>query len=171
MAAAMNRWDALDVLRGLTIILMLMNLMPGSWEFNYSPLEHAKWDGATLMDMVAPSFLFCIGCALPLSLQRRNAKGDSPQALLGHVLWRGFVLVLLGFVLNLYPKFDFAHVRIPSVISRIGLCYALAGSFIVLTARRQSSSGAISLRPGLIAGVSAFILVSYRVLPASCCCS
>jgi predicted acyltransferase len=27
-----NRWDALDVLRGLTIILMLMNLTPGSWD-------------------------------------------------------------------------------------------------------------------------------------------
>jgi len=30
-----SRWDALDVLRGLTIILMLMNLTPGSWEHNY----------------------------------------------------------------------------------------------------------------------------------------
>jgi hypothetical protein len=87
VAAAINRWDALDVLRGLTIILM--NLMPGSWEFNYSPLEHAHWEVGTLMDMVVPSFLFCIGCAMPLSLQRRNAQGDSPQTLLAHVGWRG----------------------------------------------------------------------------------
>ena len=26
-----KRWDALDVLRGLTIILMMLNLSPGSW--------------------------------------------------------------------------------------------------------------------------------------------
>jgi hypothetical protein len=31
----MKRWDALDVLRGLTIMLMLLNLSPGSWEHNY----------------------------------------------------------------------------------------------------------------------------------------
>ncbi len=28
-AAVASRWDALDVLRGLTIILMLMNISPG----------------------------------------------------------------------------------------------------------------------------------------------
>jgi len=33
--ALTTRWDALDVLRGLTIILMLLNLGPGSWEFNF----------------------------------------------------------------------------------------------------------------------------------------
>jgi predicted acyltransferase len=60
------RWDALDVLRGLTIMLMLLNLAPGSWEFNYSFLVHAKWEGGTLIDMVAPAFLFCIGAAMPL---------------------------------------------------------------------------------------------------------
>ena len=84
-----NRWDALDVLRGLTIILMLMNLTPGSWEFNYPFLEHAKWDGWTLIDMVAPAFLFCIGAAMPLSLERRSAKGDTRGALIRHVLARG----------------------------------------------------------------------------------
>ena len=60
------RWDALDVLRGLTIILMLMNLSPGSWEHNYEWLEHVKWQGWHLIDMVAPAFLFCIGAAMPL---------------------------------------------------------------------------------------------------------
>ena len=61
-----NRWDALDVFRGLTIMAMLLNLSPGSWEFNYAWLVHAKWEGWTLIDMVAPTFLFFIGAALPL---------------------------------------------------------------------------------------------------------
>lgn len=34
-AAVYTRWDALDVLRGLTIILMLMNRTPGFWAHNY----------------------------------------------------------------------------------------------------------------------------------------
>jgi predicted acyltransferase len=156
------RWDALDVLRGLTIIAMLLNLSPGSWEFNYAWLVHAKWEGWALIDMVAPAFLFFIGAALPLSLARRAAKGASRRELLRHIVWRGLILVAIGFFLNLYPKFDFATVRVPSVLSRIGLCYLLAGSFIVATARFKD--GAIALRPALIAGAAAFILLSYWIL-------
>lgn len=158
-----KRWDALDVLRGLTIILMMLNLSPGSWSYNYPFLVHAQWFGWTLIDMVAPAFLFCIGVAMPLSFARRASKGDSKQALLRHVLWRAFVLVALGFVLNLYPTFDFANVRIPSVLSRIGLCYGLAGVFVVLTAR-TNAGGALTFRTGLIAWTSVGILVSYWAL-------
>src|SRR5689334_25339814 len=108
-----NRWDALDVLRGLTIMLMLLNLAPGSWEHNFDFLEHAKWEGWTLIDMVAPAFLFCIGVAMPLSFERRSARGAPPGDLLRHVWWRGLLLVAIGFFLNLYPRFDWDSVRIP----------------------------------------------------------
>jgi predicted acyltransferase len=158
-----SRWDALDVLRGLTIMLMLLNLSPGSWEFNYSWLTHAKWDGWTLIDIVAPAFLFCIGVALPLSLRRRSEKGATRQALLSHVLWRSLALIAIGFFLNLYPHFDFAHVRIPGVLQRIGLCYGLVGSFMLLTAR-VSTGGSLTLRTGLLAGTAVFVLVSYWML-------
>jgi predicted acyltransferase len=157
------RWDALDVFRGLTIMLMLLNLSPGSWELNYSWLVHAKWEGWTLIDMVAPAFLFCIGAAMPLSFARRVAKGATRDELLRHVLWRGLLLVLIGFFLNLYPTFDFAHVRIPGVLQRIGLCYAISGAFIVLTARR-ATSGALKLRTGLIVFAAVFVLLSYWAL-------
>jgi predicted acyltransferase len=158
-----KRWDALDVLRGLTIIVMLLNLSPGSWSTNYSFITHVPWEGWAVVDMVAPGFLFCIGVAMPLSYARRASKGDSRGALLRHVLWRAFVLVALGFVLNLYPTFDFESVRIPSVLSRIGLCYGIAGAFVVLTAR-QDVSGALHFRTALIALTSVGILVSYWAL-------
>lgn len=151
------------MLRGITIMLMLLNLCPGSWEFNYSWLVHAKWERWTLIDMVAPAFLFCIGAAMPLSFSRRVARGAARDALLRHIVWRGLLLVLIGFFLNLYPSFDFAHVRIPGVLQRIGLCYALAGVFIVLTARFDAP-GSLTLRPRLIAGSALFILLSYWAL-------
>jgi len=72
-----RRWDALDVLRGLTIMLMLLNIAPGSWAHNYGFLVHAPWESWTLIDMVAPAFLFCIGVAMPLSFERCSARGDS----------------------------------------------------------------------------------------------
>lgn len=158
-----RRWDALDVLRGLTIILMLMNLTPGSWETNFAFLVHARWEGGTLIDMVAPAFLFCIGVAMPLSLERRAARGDSAATLLRHILWRGALLIAIGFFLNLYPRFDFPTVRIPGVLQRIGLCYALCGAYMVLTARRDDT-GALRLRVTPIAWAGAVVLVTYWVL-------
>jgi len=65
------RWDALDALRGLTMIAMLLNLSPGSWEFNYAWLEHAKWDGWTLIEMVGAVrsgfVLACLGVLMGIS--------------------------------------------------------------------------------------------------------
>jgi predicted acyltransferase len=158
-----HRWDALDVLRGLSIIGMLLNLNPGSWEHNYAALIHARWEGWTLIDMVAPAFLFCVGAALPLSLQRRFAKGASRQQLLTHVVWRSLILIALGVLLNLYPYFDFAQFRIPGVLQRIGLCYCIVGMFVIFTARVQAS-GALELRPAVLASAALFILISYWLL-------
>jgi len=149
-----KRWDALDVLRGLTIMLMLLNLSPGSWEHNYSFLTHATWEGWSLIDIVAPAFLFCIGAAMPLSLQRRSEQGATRNELLKHVLWRSLLLIAIGFFLNLYPSFDFEHVRIPGVLQRIGLCYGLVGVFMLFTSRT----------PATLAGAAVFVLVSYWVL-------
>lgn len=163
MQANNNRWDALDVLRGLTILLMLMNVTPGSWETNFGFLIHAKWEGWTLIDMVAPAFLFVIGCAMPLSFERRSSKGTTRNELLRHVLTRGLLLVAIGFLLNLYPRFDFETVRIPGVLQRIGLCYAIAGVFMLLTAR-PDTDGTLRLREQPILRASGFILVSYWAL-------
>jgi predicted acyltransferase len=158
-----RRWDALDVLRGLTIMLMLLNIAPGSWAHNYGFLVHAPWKGWTLIDMVAPAFLFCIGVAMPLSFERRSTRGDSRGDLIRHVLWRGLLLVVIGFLLNLYPQFDFDTVRIPGVLQRIGLCYLLSGIFMLLTAQRMAN-GALALRFKPIAIAALLVLVSYWAL-------
>jgi predicted acyltransferase len=157
------RWDALDVLRGLTIILMLMNLSPGSWEHNFAPLEHVKWEGWHLIDMVAPAFLFCIGAAMPLSFTRRASKGETRAQLMRHVVTRGLLLVAIGFFLNLYPTFEFGSVRIPGVLQRIGLCYLLSGLFILWLARRDAA-GRLSFPPWPIAWAALFIVASYWAL-------
>jgi predicted acyltransferase len=162
-STATSRWDALDVLRGLTIILMLMNLSPGSWEHNYAWLEHVKWEGWHLIDMVAPAFLFCIGAAMPLSFARRWTRGETRAQLMRHVVARGLALVAIGFFLNLYPGFDFAHVRIPGVLQRIGLCYGLSGLFILAVARRDDAGG-LTFPTQPIAWTAAFVVVSYWAL-------
>ena len=157
-----KRWDALDVLRGLTIMLMLLNLAPGSWEHNFGFLVHARWEGWALIDLVAPAFLFCIGVAMPLSFERRAAKGATRGDLMRHVLWRGLLLVAIGFFLNLYPNFDWATVRIPGVLQRIGLCYALCGVFMLLTAQGGPGTLRLAIKPLAIAIL--VVVVSYWAL-------
>jgi predicted acyltransferase len=150
-------------LRGLSIIGMLLNLTPGAWDKEYTWLEHTKWEGGHLIDMVAPAFLFCIGAALPLSLRSRFGKGATKRQLAAHVLFRALALVVLGLFLNAYPVFDWAHLRIPGVLQRIGVAYAVVGGFVLLTARPKED-GRPMFSPVLIAGAAVFIIVSYWTL-------
>ena len=157
-----SRWESLDILRGLCIIGMLLNLNPGAWEHEYSWLVHAKWEGGTLIDMVAPAFLFCIGASIPLSFQNRIKKGFSRATIARHILLRSFLLVIIGIFLNAYPVFDWAHVRIPGVLQRIGISFGLVGLFTLFISRQNGNSLRFSAKH--IAAAALFILVSYWVL-------
>ena len=79
-----QRLQSLDVLRGLTIILMIIVNSPGSWSHVYPPLLHAEWNGLTPTDLVFPSFLFIVGISIVLSLEKRVLV-DSKQKLLKKV--------------------------------------------------------------------------------------
>ena len=159
----LNRWEALDLLRGLSIIGMLMSLTPGAWDREYTWLTHVKWEGGHLIDMVAPAFLFCVGAAIPLSFRSRFEKGATKGQLAAHVLWRALALVGIGLFLNAYPVFDWAHLRIPGVLQRIGLAFGLVGGIVLLTTR-PNEVGKPTFSPALIAGAAVLILVSYWAL-------
>lgn len=136
-----SRWQALDWLRGLTIIFMLLNLMPGAWDQQYGWLTHVKWEGFSAIDWVAPAFLFCVGAGFYVSLQKRLSSGAARGDILRHIWIRAGLIVLIGLFLNAYPAFDFAHMRIPGVLQRIGLAYGLAASLVVfLTPERREIS-------------------------------
>jgi predicted acyltransferase len=160
--SASKRWEALDLLRGVTIIAMLLNLQPGSWTSQYSWIEHAKWEGGHLIDMVAPAFLFCIGAVMPLSFRRRLEAGGTKLQVAGHVLWRSLVLIVLGLLINAYPDFDLPHTRIPGVLQRIGLTYGIAGLFLLATARRRDGRARFPIAP--VVGAIVVILASYWAL-------
>lgn len=122
----MQRLLSLDVLRGLTIAAMVMVNNPGSGEHVFPPLHHAAWHGWTFTDMVFPFFLWMVGLSMTLSFARRVEEGADRTKLYLHALRRGGLIFGLGLLLNLIPKFDFAHVRIPGVLQRIAICYFIA---------------------------------------------
>jgi predicted acyltransferase len=99
-------------------------------------LEHPEWHGFAIYDLIFPLFLFIAGVAMPLSFEKRLARGDSKAQLYRHVIVRGLLLVLLGMIFNGLLKFDWANMRYPSVLGRIGLAYLFAGLIVLNTGVR-----------------------------------
>lgn len=122
--AATKRLLALDVLRGLTIALMIIVNTPRSWSYIYPPFRHSDWDGATLTDLVFPFFLFIVGASMWYSFKKHGGGIITPG--LKKVAKRISIIFLLGLFLNALPYFDFENLRIYGVLQRIALAYGIA---------------------------------------------
>jgi predicted acyltransferase len=124
-ASAHRRFLALDVMRGLTLALMILVNTPGSWNAVYAPLLHADWHGATPTDYIFPFFLFIVGSALFFSSRSRTAQPVSARLL--NIVRRSALIFLIGVLLNAFPFTEgVATLRIPGVLQRIALAYLLA---------------------------------------------
>ena len=123
----MNRLKSLDVMRGLTVALMI--LVNNGGEHNYSFLEHSKWNGLTPCDLVFPFFLFMVGMSTFISLKKTEFK---PSAhVYRKIAKRTILLFLIGLGINWFDMIcngdalDFAHLRIWAVLQRIAICYGV----------------------------------------------
>src|SRR5277367_127944 len=92
LRAPTTRVLSIDVLRGLTIALMILVNDPGDWSHTYGQLDHAPWNGFTLTDFVFPNFLFLVGASIVFSLQSRIAKGNCNVTLSLHIVRRAATL-------------------------------------------------------------------------------
>ena len=120
---AAQRLIALDVMRGLTIALMIMVNTPGSWSYVYPPLLHSTWHGCTPTDLVFPFFLFIVGVSMWFSFKKFE-QGITKKSLY-KVLKRFSIMFLLGVFLNAFPTFDFENLRILGVLQRIAIAYLI----------------------------------------------
>lgn len=134
-----DRWLSIDFLRGLSVVGMLLVINPGAWDLRYDWLIHADWVGLAVADMIFPTFLFCVGMSLPLSLIKRLDAGYGSSRLYQQVIVRSFALVCIGIILNAFPTFDITSLRIPGVLQRIGLCYAICACILLLLFRNNRS--------------------------------
>jgi predicted acyltransferase len=141
----MKRMLSLDVLRGLTVALMIVVNTPGDWNAVYAPLLHAQWHGFTPTDWVFPTFLFVVGNALSFAVPRFAAVGRG--AVLGKAFKRSAIMFLLGFLLFWFPfvaqdgsgawsLIPLAGARIPGVLQRIALCSLLATAILLFWGAR-----------------------------------
>ena len=148
---------SVDLLRGLTIALMVLVNDPGDGKHIFEPFEHASWNGWTLTDLVFPTFLFLIGASIIFSLDSRANKGDCRKTLSGHVILRTLKILLLQYILVFFPAMHWKTMRLYGVLPRIALCYLIAGLVLIAVMRLKS-------RVPVIAGVIALLLIGYWVL-------
>jgi heparan-alpha-glucosaminide N-acetyltransferase len=94
-----GRVASVDVLRGLTILLMIFvnDLGPKapSWMHHIQPSDA---DGMTLADIVFPAFLFIVGVSIPLALERGPLSRGRRLAQLAHILVRTLALLFMGLI-------------------------------------------------------------------------
>jgi len=153
MPPAPSRVLSVDVLRGLTIAVMILVNDPGDWKHTYAQLDHAAWNGFTLTDFVFPNFLFIVGASIIFSVQSRLARGESRRTLARHMFRRAATIFAVKMFLTAYPHFHLTHLRIFGVLTRIALCYLAAGLICLATQRKRTL--------GIIAGA---LLIGYWVL-------
>lgn len=151
-----SRLLSLDVMRGITIAGMILVNTPGTWQYVYAPLKHARWNGLTPTDLVFPFFMFIMGVSMYFSLRKFNFELST--ASVGKIVKRTLLIFLVGFGLNLfmhvaYQGFTgFENLRILGVLQRLALAYGF-GSLIGL-----------AVKPRYILVTALGILVFYAAL-------
>lgn len=97
-----ERIISLDVLRGITIMMMVLVNNPGSWGNIFAPLEHAEWNGCTPTDLVFPFFIFILGAAIPLAIVTKVLN----QQTFIKILTRSLRIICLGMFLSFFGKIE-----------------------------------------------------------------
>ena len=143
------RYYSVDVLRGLTVALMILVNNPGSWSYVYPWLEHAEWNGLHLADLVFPFFLYIVGLSIVFSLRGKKISGNVGAGTALKILKRGGLLVLLGIFLNAVPHFDWQSLRLPGVLQRIGIVFSLTAlAYLYLDFRQRAALSVLILQIG-----------------------
>lgn len=112
--AAPPRVLALDALRGLAVVVMLLVNNPGDREATLWPLRHSEWAGLSPADLVFPVFLFAVGASLPFSSRATTARS---------AVRRSALLFLLGCALS--------SVRLGEPVVTMGVLQHIAGAYLV----------------------------------------
>ena len=157
---ALSRYLSLDILRGMTVSLMILVNNPGNWATIYAPFKHASWHGFTLTDLVFPTFLFVVGNAMSFSFKKLNSLRTS--TFFTKTFKRAAIIFLIGLGLSYYPFVrlvdgelilkNILDIRIMGVLQRIAICYLLAAIAIRF------------LKQKWLVVLSIFILLFYWVL-------
>ena len=148
-----ERLLSVDIFRGMTIVLMILVNTPGTWSSVYAPFLHAKWHGYTPTDLVFPFFLFIVGTSIVFAYKNKAVNSGTYKKITIRTLKLiGLGLFLGAFTLS-FPFFkDFADIRFPGVLQRIGVVFFFAAILF------------LNFNWKVLIGIALFFLVGYWLL-------
>ncbi|NXD77404.1 HGNAT acetyltransferase, partial [Halcyon senegalensis] len=143
--ASRQRLRSLDTFRGLSLIIMVfVNYGGGKYWF----FKHESWNGKLhFPSPLFSRFVFIMGTSISLSLSNMLTWGSSKWKVLGKILWRSFLLILLGIVV-VNPNYclgplSWGNLRIPGVLQRLGFTYLVVAALELLFVRPGAESGTL----------------------------
>ena len=148
-----DRVISVDIFRGLTIALMILVNTPGTWSGVYAPFKHAEWHGYTPTDLVFPFFLFIVGTSIVFAYHNKKTTSATYKK----ITVRSLKLIGLGLFLGAFTiSFpfikDFADIRFPGVLQRIGVVFFFAAILF------------INFKWRTLIGICAVLLIGYWLL-------
>jgi predicted acyltransferase len=140
---AATRNAAIDVFRGACVVLMVLVNSPGDATHTLSTLHHVTWNGWTVADAVAPSFLWIVGFVIPLGIARARSA-DVPRAVYQRkILARTLTLLVLGYIVFVSANFQFlfheatiSDFPLLDVLQRIGIYSGVVATTYLWFGRR-----------------------------------
>ncbi len=127
-----DRILSVDIFRGATIILMVLVNTPGTWSNVYAPFLHAPWHGYTPTDLVFPFFLFIVGTSIVFSYKNKTIDAGVYKKIVIRTLKLIGLGLFLGAFLIEFPFIkDWADIRFPGVLQRIGVVFFFAAILFI----------------------------------------
>ena len=155
-----GRLLSLDALRGFDMSFIMGGdalLIALAAAFGFTGFEeafdHVPWHGLHFMDLVFPTFLFIAGISFPFSVAKSREKGMSDGRVALKCFTRFVILWLLGLQhdANLLGL-EFHHMRVWSVLGRIGFAWMMA-SFLYLLFKTKARA---AIAAGILVAVTVF---------------
>lgn len=148
-----SRVASVDVYRGFVMLLMMAEVLSfqsvskafpdnSFWKVLAFHQSHVEWVGASLHDMIQPSFTFLVGVVLPFSLASRASRGSTFGNLLKHTVIRSLILIFLGIFLRSMHA-DQTYFTFEDTLTQIGLGYTIL--FLLAFTSRKVQIGALTL--------------------------
>ena len=156
----MNRISSIDIMRGLTLVLMLFVndlYMPGvpAW------LGHraADFDGMGLADWVFPGFLFMVGMAIPFSIGKRISEGQNTYTIARHIIIRTVSLLIIGVLMLNSGR---VNAEFTGMGKNLWAILMYTGVFLIWNNYKENDKNFFTIAGLRFAGVSLLLFLVYK---------
>lgn len=148
----MRRLESIDQFRGFAILMMILANYGSNVSVIPAWLKHADDIGYTVIDLIAPMFVFAIGLTYGMSFRRRLRR-DGAWSTYQHFLVRYLALLGIGYLITL--AWQLSGIQPPSV--NWGLLQALGAAGLI-------ALPFIGLSVAWRFGIGLGVLTGYQVL-------